>query len=223
MHTAPIYAVGADAARRWPLCRGQADVSARRWFYPLPLSIIADLLGVPQEENWKLKNWSHDFAQLLGTAPVGLDRLRGIALGILQFRDYVTRLVQKHRDSPSEDLISILLTTTDRAESLTEDDVISNIVLLFSAGHETTANLIGNGVLALLQNPEQLQRLRDNPLLMSSAIEELLRDESPIQFTTRLVSERVEIGNKCIWQWCPLLPRNPASASTRSNCNRCLS
>jgi pimeloyl-[acyl-carrier protein] synthase len=162
--------------------------------HELPLCVIAAVLGLPGSDQRCLKNWTQDFARLFGTFPLTPPDFREIGASILQFRDHIRIAIRMRREHPTEDLLSNLLAAAEMDKTLSEDEVVANVILLLAAGHKTTANLIGNGILALLQNPSELQRLRDDTSLILSAVEELLRYESPVQFTTRLVSEELELG-----------------------------
>jgi cytochrome P450 len=173
--------------------RGSMDLVAD-FAHELPLCVIAAVLGLPGSDQRCLKNWTQDFARLFGTFPLTPPDFREIGASILQFRDHIRIAIRMRREHPTEDLLSNLLAAAEMDKTLSEDEVVANVILLLAAGHKTTANLIGNGILALLQNPSELQRLRDDTSLILSAVEELLRYESPVQFTTRLVSEELELG-----------------------------
>ncbi len=158
--------------------------------FPLPVSVIALLLGVPRERHADLKRWSAALAFL--SEPPGVatfEHLIQTREAAVEFADYLRLLVEEKRRAPGDDVLSVLLLGEDQGERLSVDDLIANAILLLFAGHETAVNLIGNGVLSLLRHPDQLALLRENPGLIRSAVEELLRFESPIQTTTREVAE----------------------------------
>jgi pimeloyl-[acyl-carrier protein] synthase len=164
---------------------------------PLPVVVIAQLLGIPVEDRAQFKRWSDALLVIAdGTlAPAGFaDAERSAA----EFKDYLGGVIARRRNHPSDDLISSLLAAQEHEDRLTADELFSTCVLLLIAGHETTTNLIGNGMLALLRHPDQLVLLRDNPALIRSAIEELLRYESPVQLTSRVARDDFEIRGKPI-------------------------
>jgi cytochrome P450 len=166
--------------------------------YPLPARVITALLGLPTEDIGQLKAWSTamgtTFAQDL-TQPLRLTRAyRGVA-DLLAYFDAV---VTARRRAPRTDLLQTLIAASEAEEGLTAEEVVANAAFLLFTGHETTTNLIGNGLLALLRHPDQLQRLRDNPALLGSAVEELLRYDSPVQAAGRLAVRDLEIGARPI-------------------------
>lgn len=173
------------------------DVAARGHFdviadlaYPLPVTVIAELLGVPAEDRPKLREWSVDIARFFGN-------MRGIKRAMAsdaEFRAYLSSLCEKRRAQPTDDLLSALLAAEDAGNRLSEADVVSTAILLFIAGHETTTHLIGNGLLALLQHPAELALVRERPELMPGCVEELLRYDSTVQFLARSAKESLEIG-----------------------------
>jgi cytochrome P450 len=114
------------------------------------------------------------------------------------FALYFLGLIEKRRQSPQDDLVSAMLAAEEQQDRLANDELLALCVLVFIAGHETTQNLIGNGLLALLRNPDQLQKLADDPLLAKSAVEELLRYDSPVQLTARTATTDVEVGGETI-------------------------
>src|SRR5205823_3893529 len=113
-----------------------------------------------------------------------------------ELREYFRGIVAQRRAEPRDDLITALVRAQEDGDRLSEEELLANAVLLLSAGHETTTNLIGNGTLALLRHPDQAQRLRDDPALVPSAVEELLRYDSPVQFTSRLLRADVALGGQ---------------------------
>jgi len=165
--------------------------------YPLPTMVIAELLGFPPEDYEKLKRWSDDFAGLLGLDPSEKQR-NDAAASLAEMHEYFRHVVARLRFAPQQNLLSDLLSLEDQGDHLGDDELFANCVLLLAAGHETTTNLIGNGTLALLQNRSQWAALRNDPSLIGSAIEELLRYDSPVQWTSRIASEELELGGKQI-------------------------
>jgi len=167
---------------------GSFDV-VRDFAYPLPAIVIAEMLGVRREDRDLIKRWSDALALVLGSAACEPSIVENGARSVLEFRDYLQELVADRRRKPQEDLITAALRAEDQGSMLSHDELLANCVLLLTAGHETTTNLIGNGTLALLRHPDQLARLRADPGLIKTAVEELLRFDSPVQATSRLVTE----------------------------------
>lgn len=165
---------------------------------PLPAIVTAELLGVPTSDWRQLTTWSTDFAEALGNFqhnPDNTDRvLRALDEMCVYFRD----AIREHQAHPGDDLISALLSAEVDGDRLSEEEVVANSIMLMTGGQETTTNLIGNGMLTLLRHPDQLDLLRADPTLVHSAIEEMLRYESPIQYTTRLTPEDTRMGGKTI-------------------------
>lgn len=166
--------------------RGDGCVDLIRDFAtPLPVIVIAELLGVPGEEQPRFKRWSDEIAVVLdgSVRTAGLPRA---AQSAWDLAEYLRRVVAQRRREPRDDLLSAMAAARDERGALSDDELISNAILLLLAGHETTTNLIGNGALALLRNPDQLALLRDEPGLAEGAVEEALRYDSPVQLTARV-------------------------------------
>jgi pimeloyl-[acyl-carrier protein] synthase len=169
--------------------------------FPLPAIVIAELLGVPAGDRERFKAWSRDLAAVGGLLRMATDaaermahaRASGAALDA-----YVRDIVRERRRAPRDDLVSRLAHARAADGALSEDEIVDTCVLLLFAGHETTMNLIGNGMLALLRHPGALRRLREDPALIPSAVEELLRYDSPVQARVRVAREAVEIGGRRI-------------------------
>jgi len=164
---------------------------------PLTVSVIAKLLGVPDEDHQKLKAWAHDSIYIFETL-LSLEFLRHLNEIAEAFNNYFRGLIEERRGQPQHDLISMLVGMSEQEDTLSDGELLGFCASLFTAGEETTLDLIGNGTLALLQHPEELEKLRRDPSIISSAIEELLRYESPVQFFVRIANEDVEIGGKTI-------------------------
>lgn len=175
---------------------GRMDV-IQDFAYPLPTIVISEMLGIPQEEREQFKCWTTDLANFLGN-PLTLAQSQQAFRSVQALQNSFHTIIEQRRKCPQDDLITALVLAEEKGDVLSEDELFSNCMGLFTAGHETTTNLIGNGLLALLHHPDQLQRLRDEPGLITTAIEELLRFDSPIQYTARLVKKEVEIGGKHI-------------------------
>jgi pimeloyl-[acyl-carrier protein] synthase len=154
---------------------------------PLPVTVIARLLGVPMADFADFKAWSDDLALTLDFVQ-DQEIWERAAQASAQLEPYLRGLINQRRDNPQDDLITALVQAQEEdGQQLTEDEIIATCMLLLIAGHETTVNLIGNGMLALLRNPQQLQLLKDDPSILNNAVEELLRYDSPVQLTSRWV------------------------------------
>ncbi|WP_181909728.1 cytochrome P450 [Paenibacillus taihuensis] len=166
--------------------------------FPLPVIVIAEMLGVPPEDRELFKGWSHTFARILEGGEQTPD-FAGQAIGAAEeITVYFRELIAQRKKAPKEDMISDLLHPKEQADALTEQELIATCVLLLVAGHETTVNLISNTMLALLDHPEQHARLLSQPSLTASAVEEGLRYEGPVQQTSRLASADYTIGGQTI-------------------------
>jgi cytochrome P450 len=174
---------------------GQLDVIAD-FAAPLPAIVTAELLGVPPADHPQLKSWSADFAEMLGNFQHNPDRATDVMRSLADMTGYFRAAIRDQQRRPREGLIEALRTAEIDGARLTEDEVIANIVITMVGGQETTTNLIGNGLLTLLHNPDQLAELREHPAIIASAVEELLRYESPSQHTARLAPEDVVLGGK---------------------------
>jgi cytochrome P450 len=174
--------------------RGSLDLIAGL-AYPLPVLVICALLGVPAAERARFRAWSAALAEGLEAAsnpnPEAIARGDAAAEEVTAF---FREQVAERRAEPREDLLSGLVAARDGADRLGEEELLATCLLLFIAGHETTVNLIGNGTLALLRNPDQLAQLRAEPALIGTAVEELLRFDSPVQRTFRVAEQEVELG-----------------------------
>ena len=175
--------------------------------YPLPVVVIAELLGVPAEDRETFRDWSADLAASLDPL-VSQEVGQRATLARDGLHGYLRGIIAERRRAPRSDLISALVAVEERGEILSEPELVVMCTLLLIAGHETTVNLIGNGMLALIQHPDQCAQLRESPGLIGTAVEELLRFDSPVQLTGRIASEPLEIGGQHIeaGQWVlPLL------------------
>jgi cytochrome P450 len=165
---------------------------------PLPAIVTAEMLGVPTADHPRLKAWSADFAEMLGNFQHNPDRAAGVLRSTEDMIDYFRAAIREQQARPREGLVGALLRAEVDGDRFTEDEVIANCIVTMVGGQETTTNLIGNGVLTLLRHPDQLERLRREPGLITSAVEELLRYESPSQHTARLAPEDTMLGDKLI-------------------------
>jgi cytochrome P450 len=175
---------------------GRMDVIADLAF-PLPFAVISEMLGMPEGDRDELRRWSHSVVQLLDIT-LTPDEVREGVVAAERMRAHVARAIAWKRERPADDLLTALITAEDEGDVLSETELVDQIVLLFIAGHETTVNLIGNGTLALLRHPEQLERWRDDVTLDANAVHELLRFDSPVQFSRRIALHRLEIGGRVI-------------------------
>lgn len=203
--------------------------------YPLPVMVIAELIGLPASDRAKFKTWSDDLFAILGTVKnKPQDLLERAAQSLGEMTEYIKHLAAKRRGNRGDDLLSILLSVSDggscpyphhaaapfdmpyrsvrttppsqgqrtrtapAASALTEEELVANVNILLSTGHETTTHLIGNGILALLQHPDQLRLLKERPALMASAVDEVLRYDNPVQITYRSALEDAELNGKLI-------------------------
>src|SRR5258706_8730261 len=165
---------------------------------PLPAIVTAEMLGVPTSDCDNLKSWSADFAEVLGNFQHNPDRTARTLRCVEEMSSYFRDAIQRMKTEPREGLINSFMTAEIDGDRLTEEEIIANCIVTMVGGQETTTNLIGNGVLSLLRNPDQLQRLRDDLTLVPAAVEELLRYESPSQHTARIAPRDAEIGGKLI-------------------------
>ena len=163
---------------------------------PAPAIVTAELLGVPVADHEQLKDWSADFAEMLGNFQHNPDRFPKILRSVESMSSYFRSAMQEQRITPRDGLVSAMMAANVDGAKLTEDEIIANLIVTMVGGQETTTNLIGNGMLTLLRNPEAMERLRADASLIPSAVEELLRYESPSQHTARLAPADVELGGK---------------------------
>lgn len=177
--------------------KGSMDIIADLGL-PLPAIVTAEMLGVPTTDWKQLTSWSADFAQVLGNFQHNPEHSARVIRSLNAMCDYFRAAVQEHRANPRDDLISAFLSAEVGGDRFTEEEVIANTIVTMVGGQETTTNLIGNGVLALLRHPDQLEKLKADISLIPSAVEELLRYESPSQHTARLAPEDVVLGGKTI-------------------------
>ncbi len=161
------------------LHNGRLDL-IRDYAQPVPTTIIAEMLGVPAADQHKFNRWSN---AMIASSASGLGVLK-VLPAMIAFIRYVRRLINQRRVVPQDDLISALVQAEEAGEQLNQDELLAMVFLLLIAGHETTVNLIGNGTLALLEHPEQQARLRNDPGLIKTAVEELVRYHSPVEMAT---------------------------------------
>jgi len=199
---------------------GSMDV-IEEFAYPLPVNVICEMMGVPVKDHERFKGWSLDIARGLDSIwlPPDSDIPRRSAAARHAISGYFRELIAERRATPRGDLLSALIAAEEAGDKLSEEELLATCILILIAGHETTVNLIGNGVLALLRHPDELQRLRQTPALIASAVEELLRYDGPVQRTARVASEDATIGGRTIRKGDMVMPfigaadRDPAQFS----------
>lgn len=179
------------------ISKGSMDLIAD-FASPAPAIVTAELLGVPVADHEQLKNWSADFAEMLGNFQHNPDRFPKILRSVEEMSSYFRSAMQEQRLHPQDGLVSAMMAADVDGAKLTDDEIIANLIVTMVGGQETTTNLIGNGILTLLRNPESMKRLREDSSLVPSALEELLRYESPSQHTARLAPDDIELGGKQI-------------------------
>ncbi len=163
--------------------------------YPLPITVISEMLGIPVKDRQQFRTWTQ---MMVNTGEQNLQEAL-IASTIGEFLSYIKSLLDEKRAHPGSDLTSNLVQVEENGDALSENELISMVFLLIVAGHETTVNLIGNGTLALLQHPDQMQQLQHDPSLIPSAVEELLRYTAPVNLSDeRWASEDVPMHGKVI-------------------------
>ena len=165
--------------------------------FPLPIAVICHLLGVPAEDQAQFRIWGHEVAAALEpqTAAVAEAQTRAAEVALT---GYLRDLVRERRAHPDDSILSALIAAEDEGDRLSSDEVVSTALILLIAGFETTVNLIGNGTVALMGDPEGWNRLREDPALVPAAVDEMLRYDSPVQLTQRIATEDVEVGGIAI-------------------------
>src|ERR671912_68739 len=184
-----------DAAERGEAAPERQMDLIEAFAYPFPVTVISDMLGIPREDRETIRGWTENLLRV--------DRGRmdeEVRSGLREFIDYLRDLFERKRQAPTEDMISRLVHAEEDGEILDEDEILATVFLMFLAGHVTTVNLIGNGVVALLTHPDQLAKLKANPdLLAKGVVEETLRYWGPVDFIGRRTArEDVEVGGTVI-------------------------
>ncbi len=176
--------------------RGRLDVIPDLAF-PLPFAVISRMLGMPEDDSESVRDWSHTLVQVLEPM-LAPEELAKVMIAGENLRGRVTEVIEEKRKKPADDLLSALIAVEEQGDRLSEEELLDQVMLLYIAGHETTVNLIGNGMLALLRNPEQLNKLVKTPQLIDNGIDELLRFDSPVQFTRRVALADIEIDGNSV-------------------------
>jgi cytochrome P450 len=179
--------------------RGRFD-AVRGFGYPLPAAIITHLMGLPERDREEFMSWSEDVMDFLSTGSPSFERAVHAEQSMANLRLYLQAHIQSRRSDPDDSIISLLVESADLTPPLDEDELIAAGAALVTAGHETTANLIGNGLYALLRQPEQMQRLRTEPELTTRAVEEFLRFDAPLQRFRRVVRQDLEMHGRILRQ-----------------------
>jgi cytochrome P450 len=178
--------------------RGEADLIAD-FAYPLPATVIAGMLGVPEPDVARFKSWSDDLAAFVGGAQAMPDKYARAARGIADMDVYFRDIIRARKAAPARpDIIGGLIAAEENERAFNEDELVATAVLILFAGHETTTHLIANGLLALLAHPAELAKLRARPELAESAVEEMLRYDGPVATVTRVARENIAIDGRRI-------------------------
>jgi pimeloyl-[acyl-carrier protein] synthase len=165
---------------------------------PLPAIVTAEMLGVPVADHDKLKDWSADFAEMLGNFQHNPERFPRVLRSVESMGDYFRAAMKEQGEQPRDGLIHAMMTAEVDGGKLSDEEIVANLIVTMVGGQETTTNLIGNGMLTLLRNRKEMEQLRADSSIIPSAVEELLRYESPSQHTARLAPEDLEMGGKKI-------------------------
>ncbi|MBW4596129.1 MAG: cytochrome P450 [Brasilonema angustatum HA4187-MV1] len=164
---------------------------------PLSVSVISMLLGIPKEAQQQLHQWTNVLSRILDPL-VSLEEYQAMNKATKEIQEYLRTLIAEREKDPQEDLISNLIAAQEQNDRLSQKDILAICTLLFGAGEETTGNTIGNGILALLQHPNQIEQLKTEPTKIQSAVEEIIRYDSAIQMLTRIAIDNLEVGNRTI-------------------------
>lgn len=175
--------------------RGEMDV-IRDLAYPLPFSVLGTIMGLPDERQDEIKHWADEILLFQGVNRPPVALLERSQAALLAMRSFLFELVNEKRRNPGDDVISQMVAAEAEGNRLTEQELVYTCVTIMGAGHETTTSLIGNGLYTILSHPEQWQKLRNDSALMGSAIEEMLRYESPVARQPRVIKDDVELGGK---------------------------
>ncbi|MGA7320685.1 MAG: cytochrome P450 [Candidatus Sulfotelmatobacter sp.] len=176
-----------------PLLHGSEVELMSEFANPMPVRIISELLGVPQALHGTFVNASRAIAVFRGNPNRTVEEARAAQDALIELTEFFRKTVAERRRNKGSDLISLLIDIEEEGEVLTEEELYAQCIALLFAGHETTRNLIGNGMYTLLQHPQETAELRERPEMIRSAVEELLRYESPVQFTARVLKEDIEV------------------------------
>jgi cytochrome P450 len=184
--------------------KGKMDIVAD-FAFPLPVTVICDMLGIPEADRALFHAGARGSGRLLDPVPLNRAELDEANANNAASEIYFNNLFELRRREPGPDLTTHLVQAEQGGDKLTNEELTANIILLFGAGHETTVNLIGNGLLALFRNPDQLALLKSNPSVIGNAIDELLRYDSSVQLTGRVALEDIEVGGVTVTAGTPVL------------------
>jgi len=176
-----------------PLQHGSEVELMGEFANPMPVRIILEMLGIPHELRDTFVDWSRAIAVFRGNPNRTVEEARAAQNALIELTEFFRKTVAERRRNKGNDLISLLIDIEEEGEVLTEEELYAQCIALLFAGHETTRNLIGNGMYTLLQHPQETAELRETPEIIRSAVEELLRYESPVQFTARVLKEDMEV------------------------------
>ncbi|MCA9862116.1 MAG: cytochrome P450 [Thermomicrobiales bacterium] len=187
----------AEAARRGERAPDRRLALISQFAYPFPVTVISDLLGIPQEDRQRIKGWTEYLLQVDRRSDAAFDSQ--VREGLHDFVAYLKELFARKRTDPGDDMISRMVLIEDEGDKLTEEEAIATVFLMYLAGHVTTVNLIGNGVVALLTHPDQLAKLQADPDLTKNAVEEVLRFWGPVDFLARrTATEDLEVAGTLV-------------------------
>jgi hypothetical protein len=199
-----------------PFARASEIDLMREFANPMPVRIILEMLGIPQELRDTFVEWSRAIAVFRGSPERSVEQARAAQDALIELTDFFRKTVAERRRNKGNDLISLLIDIEEEGEVLTEEELYAQCIALLFAGHETTRNLIGNGMYTLLQHPEETAELREKPEMIRTAVEEILRYESPVQFTARVLKEDIEVcGQRIPKKWTMLCMLGAANRDPR--------
>ena len=176
-----------------PLKPGSEVDLLSEFAYPMPVRIILEMLGIPQELSETFGEWSHAIAVFRGSPNRTVEHAQAAQDALIGLTEFFRKTVAERRRNKGNDLISLLIDIEEEGEVLTEEELYAQCIALLFAGHETTRNLIGNGMYTLLKHPQETAELRENPDMIRTTVEEILRLESPVQMTARVLKEEMEV------------------------------
>jgi cytochrome P450 len=179
--------------------QGQVELMSQ-FAHLLPALVIGELLSVPSQDRHQFVHWSDDLAAFLSSPQSTIEMARRANDALAAMREYFRPIVAERRQHPGDDLISLLILAEEQGQTFTEEQLVAQCTLFLFAGHETTRNLIGNGMMALIDHPDQLELLCQNPDLLRSAIDEIVRYDSPVQLIPRVVTEDCELLGQPVQQ-----------------------
>jgi len=176
-----------------PIANASSADLVRQLSYPMPVRVISELLGVPERLHDAFLRWSDAIAEFIGNPERTIEHAENAQNAILALTEFFKQAIAERRHNKGSDLTSLLIDIEEEGEVLTEEELYAQCVMLIWAGHETTRNVIANGICSLLREPEKMAELRENPTLIRTAVEEFLRFESPIQYTARVTKDDVDL------------------------------